>query len=181
MPVYGLPGVPPEPIPLTILTGFLGSGKTTVLNRLLKDPAMAQTLVIVNEFGEIGLDHQLIETIDSDLVLLSSGCLCCTIRGDLISTLESLLRRLDNKRMPRFNRIVIETTGLADPAPILHTVMGILIFNCATGSKASSRSSTPSTGFRRWSIIRKQQSRPPWPTGSSSRKPISSTGRHSMR
>ena len=115
---------PPPPIPLTILTGFLGSGKTTALNRLLKDPALAETVVIVNEFGEIGLDHQLIEVIDSDLVLLSSGCLCCTIRGDLIGSLEGLLRRLDNKRMPPFRRIVIETTGLADPAPILHTVMG---------------------------------------------------------
>jgi len=114
---------PPPPFPLTVITGFLGAGKTTLLNRLLKDPALADTLVIINEFGEIGLDHLLIEKIDSGMILLSSGCLCCTIRGDLISTLEDLLRRRDNDRIAPFKRVVIETTGLADPAPILQTIM----------------------------------------------------------
>ncbi len=114
---------PPPPFPLTVITGFLGSGKTTLLNRLLKDPALADTLVIINEFGEIGLDHLLIEKLDSDMILLSSGCLCCTIRGDLISTLEDVLRRRDNDRIAPFKRVVIETTGLADPAPILQTIM----------------------------------------------------------
>ncbi len=114
---------PPPPFPLTVITGFLGAGKTTLLNRLLKDPVLADTLVIINEFGEIGLDHLLIEKIDSDMILLSSGCLCCTVRGDLIETLEDLLRRRDNDRIAPFKRVVIETTGLADPAPILQTIM----------------------------------------------------------
>jgi G3E family GTPase len=109
-----------EPIPLTLLTGFLGAGKTTLLNRLLKDEAFAGTAVIVNEFGEIGLDHLLIERAEDGIIELSAGCICCTIRGELAEALERLLRGLDNGRIAEIRRVAIETTGLADPAPILY-------------------------------------------------------------
>ncbi|MDB5378046.1 MAG: GTP-binding protein [Rubritepida sp.] len=105
-------------IPVTLLTGFLGAGKTTLLNRLLRQPEMAQTAVLINEFGEIGLDHLLVERLDEDAVLLAAGCLCCTIRGDLSRALRDLADRPQEIR-----RVVIETTGLADPAPILQTLM----------------------------------------------------------
>ncbi len=113
---------PPTPIPFTVLTGFLGAGKTTLLNRLLKDPALAETAVVINEFGEVGLDHLLVEYVSDNMVLLQSGCLCCTMRGDLVDALETLLRDLDNRRCT-FKRLLLETTGLADPAPVLHTAM----------------------------------------------------------
>lgn len=117
------PDDPLTPIPLVILSGFLGAGKTTRLNRWLKHPALADTLVVINEFGEIGLDHLLVEEAPGDVVLLAAGCLCCSIRGDLVATLEDLLRRRDNHRIRFFRQVLIETTGLADPLPILQSVL----------------------------------------------------------
>jgi G3E family GTPase len=108
-------------VPVTLLTGFLGAGKTTLLNHLLQRPELAGTAVLVNEFGEVGLDHLLVETLDADTVLLAAGCLCCTIRGDLARALRDLVPRVQAGEV---RRIIIETTGLADPAPILHTLMG---------------------------------------------------------
>jgi G3E family GTPase len=110
---------PSEKIPVSILTGFLGSGKTTVLNRLVRHPKMAKALVIINEFGEIGLDHELVERATDDMVLLQSGCLCCTVRSDLIETMQAMALKAERGEIARFDRVVIETTGLADPAPIL--------------------------------------------------------------
>lgn len=113
----------PHAIPVSLLTGFLGSGKTTVLNHLLRHPDMARTVVVINEFGEIGLDHELVEAATENLVLLQSGCLCCTIRGDLVETLHNLVDRRERSEIDGFDRVIVETTGLADPAPILHTLM----------------------------------------------------------
>lgn len=111
------------PIPVAILTGFLGAGKTTLLNFLLKDSFLADAAVIINEFGDVGIDHLLVERADENVIEMASGCLCCTIRGDLIDTIHDLLARRGRGEIKAFNRIVIETTGLADPAPVLHAVM----------------------------------------------------------
>jgi G3E family GTPase len=110
-------------LPVSIITGFLGSGKTTLLNRLLQDPAMAGAAVIINEFGEIGLDHLLIATPNENTVLLASGCICCTVRGDLVNTLRDLDKQRRTGDLPPFDRVLIETTGLADPVPIAQTVV----------------------------------------------------------
>ncbi len=108
--------------PVTVVTGFLGSGKTTLLGRVLLEPSMSDTAVLVNEFGEVGLDHHLLRRVDERTVLLGSGCVCCTTREDLVDALMELLNMDQRDEIPRLNRVVVETTGLADPAPILHTI-----------------------------------------------------------
>jgi len=113
---------PPETLPTTLLTGFLGSGKTTLLRRALVSPALADTAVIINELGEIAIDHHLVDFVEGDVLELPGGCLCCAVREDLARTLRSLLERRDAGEIRQFRRVVIETTGLADPAPILFTL-----------------------------------------------------------
>ena len=110
-------------IPVTVITGFLGSGKTTLLSSILKKKELQKTAVIINEFGEIGLDHALIEHTDENIVELQSGCICCTIQGDLNKTLIDLFDKMMNGKVSSFNRVLIETTGLANPVPIIHTLM----------------------------------------------------------
>lgn len=110
-------------LPVTVLTGFLGSGKTTVLNHLLGHPELGDSAVIINEFGEVGLDHLLVEQVSESLRVLNSGCLCCTVRGDLVDTLRELEARRARGEIAPFARVIVETTGLADPAPVLHTLM----------------------------------------------------------
>ena len=112
-----------DKIPVTVLTGFLGSGKTTLLSHLIRQPELSNAAVIINEFGEISLDHELVEKTDGDVVEIQGGCLCCTVRGDLIGALHNLLLKRANGEIKAFDRVLLETTGLADPAPVLHAVM----------------------------------------------------------
>jgi G3E family GTPase len=109
--------------PVTILTGFLGSGKTTLLNRALRDPAMANTAVVINEFGEISLDHALATQSNDTIMVLENGCICCTVFGDLVGTLNQLYHQREAGDIPRFNHVVIETSGLADPAPVIQAFL----------------------------------------------------------
>ena len=109
--------------PVTILTGFLGSGKTTLLNRAMRDPAMAKTAVVINEFGEVPLDHVLAAQSDDTIMVLENGCLCCTVFGDLVTTLNNLYHRREDGNIPRFDHVVIETSGLADPSPLIQAFL----------------------------------------------------------
>jgi G3E family GTPase len=135
-------------IPLAIVTGFLGSGKTTLIAHLLRDPAMAGALVIVNEFGEVGIDHDLLEASSDDTILLANGCLCCTIRGNLVDTLLDVLDQVQQGRLRAFDRVITETSGVADPAPLLGFLLGtegvmrryrlqsvIAVCDCAAGAE----------------------------------------------
>jgi len=110
-------------IPVNVITGFLGSGKTTLLQKLLASPQLRDTAVLVNEFGEVGLDHHLLENVAEGTLLLDNGCLCCALRGDLQESLRDLFSRRERGEIPRFQRVVIETSGLADPVPIAYTVL----------------------------------------------------------
>jgi G3E family GTPase len=112
-----------ERLPVSLITGFLGSGKTTLLNRLLRHDAMQDSAVIINEYGEVSLDHLLVERLDGEVAVLASGCICCTIRSDLEETLRTLLVKRDRGEVPPFRRILVETTGLADPAPIVQLLL----------------------------------------------------------
>lgn len=111
-------------IPVSIITGFLGAGKSTLLNRLLKDRQLSDCAVIINEFGDVGIDHMLVETSGDQMVELSDGCLCCTVRGELVDTLASFIDLMQTGKMKPISRVVIETTGLADPVPVLQSVIG---------------------------------------------------------
>jgi G3E family GTPase len=112
-----------ERLPVSLITGFLGSGKTTLLNKLLRHPGMGDSAVIINEFGEVGLDHLLVEAVDGEVAVLASGCICCTMRSDLEETLRKLLAQRDRGEIPPFARVLVETTGLADPAPIIQLLL----------------------------------------------------------
>ena len=113
----------PWPVAVSIVTGFLGAGKTTLINRLLKEPELANTAVIINEFGEVSIDHLLVEKASDGVIELSDGCLCCSVRGELVDTLCDLIERMQLGRIAPLERIVVETTGLADPVPVLQSLM----------------------------------------------------------
>ena len=115
---------PQQRVPVSILTGFLGAGKSTLLNRILKDPDMRDAAVIINEFGDVGIDHLLVESSGDAIIELSDGCLCCTVRGELVDTLANLMDAMQTGRIRPLKRVVIETTGLADPAPVMQSIMG---------------------------------------------------------
>ncbi|SOE16677.1 G3E family GTPase [Hoeflea halophila] len=114
----------PNGVPVSILTGFLGAGKTTLLNRLIGDPWLSDAALIINEFGDVGIDHLLVESSGDGVIELSDGCLCCTVRGELVDTLADLMDRMQTGKIRPFSRVVIETTGLADPVPVMQSVIG---------------------------------------------------------
>ena len=116
-----------ERLPLTLITGFLGSGKTTLLAELLRDPLLGDAVVLVNELGEVPLDHHLLREVDEKTVILDSGCVCCTIRTDLVDELRDLEVRVHRGELPAFRRVVVETTGLADPVPVLATLLAEIV------------------------------------------------------
>ena len=158
-----------EKIPVTVLTGYLGAGKTTLLNRILSEPHGKRYAVVVNEFGEIGIDNELVVGADEEVFEMNNGCICCTVRGDLIRIIEGLM-----KRKGRFDAIIVETTGLADPAPVAQT---FFVDEDVQGGGAARRGGD---GRRRQMARRsacatrpRPRTRSPSPTSSSSTRPIS--------
>src|SRR5882757_2320282 len=123
MPIETSPAVTKSRIPVTLVTGFLGSGKTTLINAALRSPELAKTVVVVNEFGEVGLDHKLFARSSDSVVVLENGCLCCTVRSDLVGTLNSLFHSRQAGEIPFFDNVVIETSGLAEPGPVLQAFL----------------------------------------------------------
>ena len=121
-------------IPVTVLTGFLGAGKTTLLNQWVRQPAMKDVALLINEFGEVGIDHLLVDEVADDMVLLDAGCICCTVRGDLIRALTQLMKRRPSDQIKALNRVVIETTVRADPAPVIQTLeANVWLHACIAG------------------------------------------------
>ena len=147
------------PIPVTMLTGYLGAGKTTLLNRVLSEQHGRKYAVIVNEFGEIGIDNELVVDADEEVFEMNNGCICCTVRGDLIRIIGNLL-----KRKGQLDGILIETTGLADPAPVAQTSLSTRKCAPKPSSTASSRWSMPSIFQLGWKTVTRRQSRLPSPT-----------------
>lgn len=156
------------PTPVTVLTGYLGAGKTTLLNRILSEPHGKKFAVIVNEFGEVGIDNDLIVDADEEVFEMNNGCICCTVRGDLIRIIEALMRRRE-----RFDGILIETTGLADPAPVAQTSSSTRMSAPRHDSTPSSPLSMPGTFSARSTAHMKRRSNWPSPTRSSLIRPIS--------
>jgi G3E family GTPase len=151
--------------PLFVLTGFLGSGKTTLLNRLLREPTLADTAVIVNELGDVALDHLLVQRLEGEVALLRTGCICCALRGDFEDTLRELLARRDEGSLPDFTRVVVETTGLADPAPLMQAVEAnpLLSHHCRLGAVLTTVDAVnaPAQLVRQWEA-RKQVALADW-------------------
>ncbi len=166
-----------EKIPVTVLTGYLGAGKTTLLNRILSEPHGKRYAVIVNEFGEIGIDNELVVGADEEVFEMNNGCICCTVRGDLIRIIEGLM-----KRKGKFDAIIVETTGLADPAPVAQTFfVDEDVREKSRGSTRSSPSPTPNGWRRGCATRRRRRTRSPSPTSSSSTRSISSRPRELAR
>jgi len=159
------PPLPTTPLPITVLTGFLGSGKTMLLARMLGCPDLADTAVIVNEFGAVGIDHLLLETADKEILELPNGCVCCAVRQDLADTLYRLLRRRASHDLPPFRRLVLETSGLAEPSPILYTLSADAFLERALQVPLWLRRSTRWLAQQRWIVSRRRPHRRPAPTG----------------